>query len=78
MKERERIGRENTKKQMAHRGKIERKEKYENNIQIKKKMANIQKDRRVKWDNMNHTYLLFDCFWGNIFRIFLNILEKIF
>jgi hypothetical protein len=41
MKERERIGRENTKKQMAHRGKIERKEKYENNIQIKKKMANI-------------------------------------
>jgi hypothetical protein len=35
MKEGKRIGRENTKKQMAHRGKIERKEKYENNIQIK-------------------------------------------
>jgi hypothetical protein len=39
MKEGERVGRENTKK-MARRGKIERKEKYENNIQ-KNKMANI-------------------------------------
>jgi hypothetical protein len=35
MKERKRIGRENTKKQMAHTCKIERKEKYENKIQIK-------------------------------------------
>jgi hypothetical protein len=60
---------------MARRGKIERKEKYENNIQIKeKKWQTNRKIGGCKWDNMNHTHLLFDCFcdcfWGNILRIY--------